>query len=300
MPTITAVVHTKNSAKTLESCLESLPWCDEVFVVDMESSDETIAIAKKYKTTIFHEKQIQFADPVRDKYLQKVKTDWTIIVDSDEEIPKTLAEKISELMMTAGIDGYNLPRKNIIFGKWIEHTGFWPDYILRLFRTGKGIYPPTVHSQPHVAGRVENVTAQADFAILHHHYDSIEQFLMRLNVYTSLEVEKRKGESSKKYDFLKAFFDQFFTRFFAEKGYKDGVHGLTLSLLMGVYMMVVQMKLWERQKEEFSLTLDDVEHSINDGCAGTMYWVANEKIMVEKNILKRIVHTLRRRIHSTV
>src|SRR5258708_29144379 len=132
MATITAVVHTRNSEQTLGKCLRSVAWCDEIFVIDMDSSDGTIEIAKKHGAKIFSLRATHaYADPIRNEYLQKVKTDWTIIVDSDEEVPPTLAEKLKELMLVAGVNGYSIPRKNIIFDKWIEHTGYWPDYIVR-------------------------------------------------------------------------------------------------------------------------------------------------------------------------
>ncbi|MEP7167031.1 MAG: glycosyltransferase family 2 protein [Candidatus Woesebacteria bacterium] len=295
MSTITAVVHTKNSGKTLETCLHSLRWCDEVFVVDMESTDDTVSIAKKYDATIFHEKQIKIVEPMRNKYLEKVKTEWTLIVDSDEEVPETLAKKLRQLMMTQGVNAYKLPRANIIFGKWIEHTGFWPDYIVRFFRTGKCTFPPYVHADPIIDGVTETVEAHKEFALLHHHYDSIEQYVMRLNVYTSMEVEKQELQST---HFLQAFFDEFYSRFFARQGYKDGSHGLVISLLQAIYMMVVQLKLWEKTKNEMKVSLDDVEATINDACSDAMYWSANERIKTEKNTLKRIGYKIKRKLNS--
>lgn len=307
MATITAVIHTKNSQRTLEACLRSVRWCTEVFVIDMESTDETVQIATKHKAKVFHVKGAhRFADPVRDEYLKKVKTDWTLIVDSDEEVPDTLATKIQEVMALDAFDGYNLPRKNLIFGRWIEHTGFWPDYILRLFKTGKGSYPPYIHAQPKVEGTIHNLEAREEYALVHHHYESIEVFLLRLNVYTSLEAQKyhslvqaKEIEPVSKFDFIQSFFDQFFTRFFAQQGYKDGRYGLVLSLLMAVYSMVVQMKIWEGAKEKNAdLELSDVELSVNQACTHTTYWVANEEITQEKNLLKKMQLKLKRKLSS--
>ncbi len=295
MSTITAVVHTKNSEKTLDRCLASLAWCDEIFVVDMESSDETLTIAKKHKATIFHEKQIKFADPIRNKYLEKVKTEWTLIVDSDEEVPETLAERLHQSMMTKGVNGYRIARANIIFGKWIEHTGFWPDYIVRFFRTGKCTYPPYVHGQPVIEGVTETIEARKEYALIHHHYDSIEQYLMRLNVYTSLEVEKQELQPT---SFLQAFFDEFYRRLFAQEGYKDGTHGLVISLLQAIYMMVVQMKLWEKNKKEIGFSVDDVEATINQACSHSMYWSANEKMKFEHSPFKRLGYKIKRKLNT--
>lgn len=307
MPTITAVIHTKNSQRTLEACLRSVAWCTEVFVIDMESTDETVPIANKYKAKVFHVKgSHRFADPIRDEYLKKVKTDWTLIVDSDEEVPQTLAAKIQEVMKLDEFDGYNVPRKNLIFGRWIEHTGFWPDYILRLFKTGKGSYPPYIHAQPKVEGTIHTLEAKEEYAFVHHHYESIEEFMLRLNVYTSLEAQKyhslvqaKEIKPLHKFDFIQSFFDQFFTRFFAQQGYKDGRYGLVLSLLMAVYSMVVQMKIWEGAPDKDSaFKLTDVELSVNQACTNTTYWVANEEMTQEKNLLKKMQLKLRRKLSS--
>lgn len=297
MSTVTAIIHTKNSASTLEVCLKSLSWCDEIFVVDMESDDETLAIAKKHKVTIFKEKPLKFADPIRNTYMQKVKTEWTLIIDSDEEIPPSLAKKFNDLMSTQGINGYKVPRANIIFGKWIQHTGFWPDYIVRFFRTGKCTYPPYVHGQPIIDGVTETIEAKPEFAIIHHHYNSIEQYLMRLNVYTSLEVEKIQVADIhvQATDFLKSFFDEFFRRFFSGKGYLDGGHGLVISLLQSIYMMVVQMKLWEKSKKEMNVSLDEIEASVNSSCSDTTYWVATEK-MEKASAAEKILLRVRRKL----
>lgn len=301
MSTITAVVHTKNSAKTLDVCLKSLAWCDVIFIVDMQSTDKTIEIADKYGTKVFAVREnLPYADPIRNEYLQKVKTDWTLIVDSDEEVPHTLAGKLKELMMVAGVDGYNLPRKNIIFGKWMAHTGYWPDYIIRFFRTGKGTYPPQVHGQPVVSGKTESIEPREEFALVHHHYPTIFEFLNRLNVYTTLEVPKL-FEQKKEYtpiEALREFFAEFHRRFFSMQGYKDGSHGLTLSLLSSVYQLVSYLKAWEVGKSEAGSSLDDVQVEVEAGCNATSYWVANESLTASKNFFARLRLKISRKLHS--
>lgn len=278
-------------------------------VVDMESSDDTIKIAKKYATVIYtipatdgKGKAIGIVEQVRNQFLAKVKTEWTLIVDSDEEIPATLASKIQELILTQSVNGYRIPRKNVIFGKWIEHTGFWPDYIVRLFRTGKGKHPETIHDQLEVNGAVEDLPIDSDLAILHHHYTSVEQFLMRMNVYTTFEAQRYFAQvpaaDRQRPDFFKSFFDQFFSRFFASEGYMDGSHGLVLSLLLAVSSLATQMKIWETMKLEEPVDIEDVEVSINDACRASLYWEANEKLKGERNLLKKIGYLIQRKFNS--
>lgn len=301
MPTITAVIHTFNSEKSLDTCLRSLTWCDEIFVVDMMSLDKTVTIAKKYGAKIFTVKsEYSYADPVRNEYLQKVKTDWTLIVDSDEEVPPKLAQKLRELMQSTGVNGYALPRKNIIFGRWMQHTGYWPDYIVRFFRTGQATYPPAVHSQPIVDGRTEFIAPIEELALVHHHYATISQFLNRLNTYTSLEVEKLKI-AKKEYsptEALKEFFAELNRRFFQLEGYKDGSYGLTLSLLNGVYQMVSYLKAWEVSKSVAGVVPEDIEAEVTSACDATSYWVANEALKENPPLFKKIGLKIRRKLHS--
>lgn len=300
MSTITAVIHTKNSGATLKRCLDSLQWCDSIMVVDMQSSDETISIAKKYHAVIYEEKPMQFADPIRNQYLHKVKTDWTLIVDSDEEVPQTLATKLRELSLVQGVNGYKVPRANIVFGKWMQHTGFWPDYIVRFFRTGSCTYPPYVHGQPIIEGVTQAIEVKKEFALIHHHYQSIEQYLMRLNVYTSLEVEKKQEHAppQSSTSFLQAFFDEFYRRFYQQEGYKDGSHGLVVSLLQAIYMMVVMMKRWEAAKKELPISLREMESIVHEACSQTTYWVANEELKRSQNPIEKISLRIRRKVNG--
>jgi len=298
---VTALIHTKNSGKTLAACLQSLAWCDERWVIDMESSDNTLTIAKKYATKIYAVKaNLPYADPIRDQFLQKVKTDWALIVDSDEEVSATLATRLQEAMLTQSVDAYEIPRLNMIFGQEIYHTGFWPDYIIRLIRKGKGTYPPTVHAQPIISGTVAQLPADPEGALIHHHYESIEVFLSRLNAYTSLEVEKllQVQPTYTPFDAMRAFFDQFNTRFFAQQGYKDGATGFTLSLLMGIYSMVAVLKAWEKTKGTEKIDLEEVEAEVADACRKTSYWVANEELGMKKNVVSKVNLRLRRKLNS--
>lgn len=301
MPTITAVVHTRNSERTLDLCLRSLSWCDEIFVVDMESQDKTTAIAKKFGAKIFTVKaDLAYADPIRNEYLSKVKTDWTLIVDSDEEVPGTLAEKLKSLMQIPDVNGYSLPRKNLIFGKWIMHTGYWPDYIVRFFRTGKANYPAQVHAQPVVNGKAEVVAAEENLALVHHHYNSIFEFINRLNVYTTLEAGKltRTDKQYRPTEALREFFYEFHRRFFQMQGYKDGSYGFSLSLLNAVYQLVSYLKAWEAKKSIEAISFDEVEEEVVEACAATSYWVANEELLQPQSLIRKIYLKLKRKLHS--
>jgi hypothetical protein len=211
-----------------------------------------------------------------------------------------MAEKIKQVMNTAGVEAYRVPRRNIVFGKEMGHTGFWPDYLLRLFRTGKITHPTDIHVQPEVKGSVGVFPAESAYALIHHHYPSISEFVTRSNTYTSFETEKllAKKERYSPLDALTAFFAQFQTRYFRQEGYKDGSVGLTLSLLLGMYSMLAVLKAWETKKLEASESLVEVEAAVNDGCRQTTYWVANERLKQSRSPIRSLALRFRRKANS--
>ena len=302
MTTLTALVHTKNSAATLDNCLKSLTFADQIIVIDMQSQDDSVKIARKHKAAILEHDDVGYVEPARKFALKHVKTDWTLIVDADEEVPDTLAAYLQNLMLDEGAsDAYYLPRKNIVFNKWIEHTGWWPDYQLRFFKTGKVSWPDLIHSQPTVHGSVGYVTVSTDLAITHHNYQTIEQFIDRLNRYTTIEVDR--GQSSKDSDLSlhdpsrvpSAFSQEFARRFFVEQGYLDGGHGLALAYLQSFYQVITELKKWQSigfpENEAPTELVNDLEKSLRE----LNYWVAGHKVQRSTGIQK-IVWMVRRKL----
>lgn len=134
---ISAVLVVKNEEKNLERALKSLNFVDEIIVFDMHSSDQTKKIAQQFTNKVFSTpKDFGYADPARNLALSKAKGEWLLALDADEEISPSLAKKIKELIKNQETDVYFIPRKNLIFGKAIEHSGWWPDFQARLFKKG--------------------------------------------------------------------------------------------------------------------------------------------------------------------
>ena len=131
-------------------------------------------------------------------------------------------------------NGFWLPRKNIIFGKWIKHTGWWPDQQLRLFRREEGRLPClSLHEQPVVSGKKGSLKNP----LIHYNYQTVSQFINKLN-YLYTENDKniflKEKRTIKWQDAIRLPAAEFFKRFFKQEGYKDGLHGLILSLFQVV------------------------------------------------------------------
>ncbi len=245
---LSAVVNTKNCADSLERCLQSLSFADEIVIVDMHSDDDTVKIARQFTDKIFYHKDVGYVEPARNFAIDQAQGEWILVVDADEAIAPSLAAKIEELMADDDYESYFIPRKNIIFKRWIKGAGWWPDYQMRLFKKGKVVWQDKIHSIPKIKGSSHRLPARDDYAIIHYHYQTIQQFIERMNRYTDVEADgiKLKFEQMMK-PLLLSFHQEFLNRFFSKKAIELENHGIVLSYLQSFYQLVTQLKLWEKQ-----------------------------------------------------
>jgi len=221
---------------------------DEIVVVDTESTDRTAEIARELGCTVYSHNYPGIVEPVRNFAIGKAKGDWIFLLDADEEIGKPLAAAIKQKISADHIDYYRIPRKNIIFGKWITSDHWWPDYVYRLFKKGSLTWDPNIHSIPFTKGEGGDFPADENLALIHHHYDSISQFTLRLDRYTDFQSREiiNGGYNFAWQDIIIHPFQEFSRQYFARRGYRDGFHGLALSFLQAFSSLVVYLKLWEQ------------------------------------------------------
>jgi glycosyltransferase involved in cell wall biosynthesis len=295
VPEISVIIHTKNAEKTLRWAIKSVVlWANEVIVVDMKSTDETVAIAKEMGARVLSVPDAKFADPARQFALDKAKGPWIFVLDADEEVPKTLAEQLQLLAGNMEVQAYELPRKNMIFGQWAK-TGWWPDYIIRFFQKGTVTWPGEVHALPIATGMVVKLEAKEELAILHHNYDSVEDFITRLNRYTSLEAEQK----SEQRPILRAFYDEFMRRYFADQGLMQGSYGVVLSLLQACYMLIAEIKRMERKGfsiDHQAQAFSEVEDTLDDVYRDLCYWIADMHVKTARSPFNRLYWRLRRKL----
>ncbi len=248
---ISVVINTLNEEEHIEQCLKSVTWADEIVVYDANSDDKTREIAKKYTEKIYiHNDRSGYVEPQRNGAIEKASNEWILIIDTDEEVPQTLAEKLKQLSQEqSDVSWYEVPRYNFIFGKWFTATGWWPDYNIRFFKKGAVTWTNEIHVPPTTQGKGAKLEAKEAYAFIHHHYDTLTQFLTRLNKYSDIQAQElvAKGYTFSWPDILHKPVSEFLTRFFVWEGYKDGLHGLALSLLQAFSFLVVYLKVWERQ-----------------------------------------------------
>lgn len=288
--TLSVVISAFNEEKKIEDCLKSVSFADEIVFIDNSSIDKTSSIAGRYTSKIFVKPNNMMLNVNKNFGFSKANGDWILSLDADERVTPELADEIKRVIKNSKVNGYWIPRKNIIFGKWIRHTGWYPDRQLRLIRKGKGKFPQKhVHEMIKVEGETKNLNSN----LIHYNYESIFQFLKKLEIYVESESKNLidGGYKLRAEDAVVFPFKEFLSRFFAREGYKDGLHGLVLSLLMAFYHLCVFVRIWEKQKFK-EMDVDTMMILKSEGRqAGKelKYWFKNEKLKTIKNPLNKIL-----------
>lgn len=279
---ITIVINTLNEINNIGKALKSLHWADEIVVVDGGSIDGTIEILeeirkKDARLKIFKKKSIGFVEPARNFAISKATNDWILVLDADEQIPESLAKRLQEIANnTEQIDFVKVPRQNLIFGHFMKASMWWPDYNIRFFKKGKVKWLNKIHRPPQTFGDGLDLPAEEEYAIIHQNYLSVSQFLVRMNRYTTIQALelKQEGYQFGWKDLFEKPLNEFLSRFFAGEGYKDGLHGLALSLLQAFSFVVVYLKVWEMDKfKEENINLLEFEDQRNRSAEAINYWV---------------------------
>lgn len=253
MSTLSVVINVFNEGHLLKECLESVRWADEIVITDMHSTDNSAEVYRQYTNKAVMIPWEPIADRVHNIGFAEATGDWVLKLDPDERVSFALAQQIREIMGSPTSDAaYRLPFKDYIFGRWIRYTGWQGNRevgLIRLFRRSQVTWQTQVHSQPVIEGKVGAVRydEQLDNAIEHINYTSVSQFVEKLNRYTSAEAESRLARG-KTFHWLKLFYHpakEFWRRYIRGKGFRDGLHGLVLSLLMAFYAQLILIKMWE-------------------------------------------------------
>ncbi|MCL5676042.1 MAG: glycosyltransferase family 2 protein [Patescibacteria group bacterium] len=248
MKKLSIVISAYNEEKHLARTLQSVAWADELIVVDNQSSDKTKKIAEDFGAKVFSIPNNLMLNVNKNYGFEKAAGEWILNLDADEEVTLELAQEIKKVLVSPRYAGYWLPRKNIIFGKWIKHSLWNPDYHLRLFKKGLGKFP-CQHIHEHL--EIKGTTEYLKNYLIHYNYETISQFLYKMDkIYTENEVEvfTDGGNKLKWSDAIFFPVNDFLKTYFKQEGYKDGLHGLVLSLLQAFYSEIVFAKIWEKQK----------------------------------------------------
>jgi glycosyltransferase involved in cell wall biosynthesis len=245
---ISVIIHTLNEEKNLLNCLESVKWVDDIVLIDNYSDDKTVEIAKSYTDRIFFCERMGFIEPARKFAVEQAKNEWVLIVDADEMVPLKMKQKLESIVADDLGDVVSIPHNNYFFGSKMERTGWGPlqDTHYRFYKKSLVELSDKIHSDPVIAESARIISIEdPDEGFVHFNYFTVEQFVEKMNRYTSIEAEGLfdAGDDLNSRQLALRVFDEFKLRYISFKGYKEGFRGLSMSLMMAAYRLTVLMKL---------------------------------------------------------
>ncbi len=228
MPSLSISIITLNETENIRACLESVRWADEIIVVDSGSDDDTITICREFTDQVFIDKDWQGFGIQKNRALEKATGDWVLSLDADEVVTDDLADEIRKAM-TGDQNIYEIPRLSTFCGKEIKHSGWWPDYVARLFRNGHARF-----SDDPVHERLvfEGDAGKLNHPLKHNTAPDLDQVLEKMNRYTSISAEK-KYQSGKSASLLSAIGHGLWTflwSYLGRAGFLDGREGFILAV----------------------------------------------------------------------
>jgi glycosyltransferase involved in cell wall biosynthesis len=243
--TLSVCVICRNEEPNIRRCLESATWTDEIIVVDSMSQDKTVEIAREYTDKVYQKAWPGYVDQ-KNFAVSKASGSWILSVDADEEITATLRNEIlDEIKKDDAKDGYRIPRRSFYQGRWINHSGYYPDRQLRLFRRERGHWTGgRVHERVDIQGSIGDLKED----LLHYPYKGIiSGQLQTVNSFSSLIAEDMH-ERGKRYHismlFLRPIF-KFFEIYLLKLGFLDGLAGFIIAVTSAYAMFVRYVKLRE-------------------------------------------------------
>ena len=244
--TIASITITKNEEANIRACLESLKWVDELIVVDAESSDRTVELAKRYTSRVFVRPWPGYG-PQKNFAMAQATADWILIVDADERVSDELREEIQALFQKPGSAvAYRISRRNFYYGTWIRGAGQYPDPQLRLVRRGYGRYNDLpVHEHLEVNGPIGDLHGHLD----HHTHPTVASHEMKIERYSSLAAEERIRNGKPEVLWYHLLFNPVWTfvKFYLLRGgFRDGLPGFVMCCFSAAHVLLKYAKLWER------------------------------------------------------
>jgi glycosyltransferase involved in cell wall biosynthesis len=248
VPQLSAIVITRNEAANIGDCLDSVAFCDERIVVDCGSSDGTVDIAKAKGARVeFHE--WRGFGPQKNYALSLATGEWVLSIDADERATPKLAGAIKAALADTSADGWELPRRSSFCGRELRHSGWSPDYVLRLFRRGKAKFDDAlVHERVICDGPVKRL----DQPLLHYPVLSLEDALSRMDRYSTASAEALVA-SGRKVSFLAGIghgFYSFLRAYVLRLGFLDGAEGFLLAVANAEGSYYRYMKAWLATREK--------------------------------------------------
>jgi len=241
---VTATIITFNEAANLAAALESVSWADEIVVVDSESTDDTVAIARRFTDRVIVRPWPGYAAQ-KNFAAEQAAHDWIFSLDADERVSAPLAGELKALRAAGpAAPGYRVPRVTFHLGRWIRSTDWYPDYQLRLYDRRRARWTGRhVHESVTADGPVVDLRGE----LLHFAYRDLAHHLQTMDRYSTLAA-RQMFEDGRRAGWLDLALHPpaaFVRNYVLRGGFRDGVPGLIVSAMNARYVALKFAKLWE-------------------------------------------------------
>lgn len=227
---LSVIIITKNEAEHIQACLDSVKFADEWIIVDSGSTDGTQGIARAFGATVIETPDWPGFGPQKNRALDAATGDWILSIDADERIPEAMRAEIQAALASGAHTAYAVPRLSSYCGHFIHHSGWYPDYIVRLFQRGAGRFSADlVHESVQLSGKDCGKLKQA---MLHYSYADDETYLRKLQQYSTLGAQQAfaKGKRSGLGKAILHGFTSFLRSYVTRRGFLDGKAGLMVAI----------------------------------------------------------------------
>jgi glycosyltransferase involved in cell wall biosynthesis len=249
MNKISVVINTYNAEKHLQRVLDSVKTFDEVLVCDMESTDDTISIARENgcRVVTYPKGEHTIVEPAREFAIHEAKWPWVLVVDADELVTSELRDYLYDQISRPDCPmAIAIPRKNYFMNRFLHSA--YPDHIVRFFRQDKTHWPPVIHCSPVIDGRVEKIPAKRkEMAFVHLANDTIDDIIQKTDNYINYELPRRRHKNYGVGALLGRPLFRFFKNYLIKGGFRDGLPGLIHATLAARYQFLMVSRLMEER-----------------------------------------------------
>jgi glycosyltransferase involved in cell wall biosynthesis len=230
MNRLSVIVITRDEEDNLRDCLESVSWADEIIVVDSGSTDATVGIARAFTPHVYMHADWPGFGPQKNRALDYATGDWVFSLDADERVTSELREELQQAMRESRAHGFFVPRLSQFCGTFVHHCGWYPDYVLRLFRRGKGRFSDSL---VHESVVLQGATAKLKHPLLHYSYRDEADVARKIEQYSTAAARQmqERGKRAMLLDAPVRGAWAFFRTYCLRLGFLDGSSGWRISMM---------------------------------------------------------------------
>jgi glycosyltransferase involved in cell wall biosynthesis len=249
---LSVIIIAKNAQATIRRCLESVAWADEIVVVESGSSDRTADICRELGARLHQTADWPGFGPQKNRALDLARGDWVLSLDADEWVTPELREEIGRAIASPGGNAaFRIPRRSSFCGRFMRHSGWWPDYVTRLFRRGTARFSDALVHEKLVTNGAVGALGQP---LLHETITDLEQVLAKINMYStsSAAMFHRQGRRASLGTALLHGGWTFVSTYFLRLGFLDGREGFMLAVANaeGSYYRYLKLMLLEKDRAQ--------------------------------------------------